>query len=706
MNINSIFLRRKSKICLPEITEGNKAIPVTYLAAMLRNFAGLGFIFTTNVIERLKYLPVSVLEDFYLKTMITLKQLKGVKTYEPMYPNFPKQVMEASSAELFMNAIVQYWFGAYPAYEKEERLPLFEETEITVIDLGTPKEFGKIFHDMMSSNASISELDKKELDWFFANLTDLACRMVPAAMPQKEILAYTVGLISKYVTGNIELIMPLFTTATDVLRLAVALSDGDVSLAKKTKFRNFTRPERRLFLAVINSLNYYNLRENMQQYREPWLRIAHQLHPGEVQFKYPTAFKAFHALRNENKVRTFDGKVEIAFKNKNCVDLCTLLVKRPGVFARTLDRILRSFPNEHAQILSEFATVAAEASTPVLIQTLAHIRKRSNTPQLRSYVPKGNIGKVQIHDNTFTDLPSDTVKSAEAVCEKSLETKFSDLDEMQTVFLDDNMVDYVIPFGQRSASEALRIIPRGSHMPLADKSTLRLFTWWKNNTGRVDVDLSVLLFREDWSTYGRLSYTNLRDDNIRSYHSGDITSPAPAGACEFVDINKQSALRKGARFVLMNLLSYTRQPFKDFECIAGWMDRDGIQSGEIFEPTTVTQRYDVNSDVRVHIPVLFDLKENKAIWIDLAITDKINRGGNNVESNAVTLNRLAQVITERGYYNLHELFKLHTRARKGKFVETPEEADVVFTASDYKSENKQTVVTPYDTEVIAAEFLQ
>jgi hypothetical protein len=55
---------------------------------------------------------------------------------------------------------------------------------------------------------------------------------------------------------------------------------------------------------------------------------------------------------------------------------------------------------------------------------------------------------------------------------------------------------------------------------------------------------------------------------------------------------------------------------------------------------------------------------------------------------------------------LHELFKLHTRARKGKFVETPEEADVVFTASDYKSENKQTVVTPYDTEVIAAEFLQ
>ena len=68
-------------------------------------------------------------------------------------------------------------------------------------------------------------------------------------------------------------------TATDVLRLITAMSDGDVSLAENTKFRSLKRRERRVLMALLESCG--NIEEDMLRYKGRWIRIGERLHPAD-----------------------------------------------------------------------------------------------------------------------------------------------------------------------------------------------------------------------------------------------------------------------------------------------------------------------------------------------------------------------------------------------------------------------------------------
>ena len=155
--------------------------------------------------------------------------------------------------------------------------------------------------------------------------------------------------------------------------------------------------------------------------------------------------------------------------------------------------------------------------------------------------------------------------------------RFSALHALGKVYIDERLGDQLIPFSQRSASRSLRAIARGSKFDLPAGDTVRFFCWWKNiEQGdkwqrRVDLDLSVSMFRDDWTLAGEITYYNLRAD--QGCHSGDVTS-APQGACEFIDISLDAIKTMKARYVVPSVLSYTRQPFDSLpECFGGWMMR-------------------------------------------------------------------------------------------------------------------------------------
>ncbi len=67
-----------------------------------------------------------------------------------MYPNFPRQVMEATEAELYVNAVLHYLGDLagnrmIPFYNKEKREQLQDAVKLRVIDTGTAEEFQAIF---------------------------------------------------------------------------------------------------------------------------------------------------------------------------------------------------------------------------------------------------------------------------------------------------------------------------------------------------------------------------------------------------------------------------------------------------------------------------------------------------------------------------------------------------------------------------------
>lgn len=692
---NVIYLRRNRKVI---VQPGRHVLPDKYMATALKNIEYLGFTFSKSLMEVLRTLSIEEFTAFYHQLVADLKSLLGAKVnFKPMYPNFPEQVMLLSQAELYLNAIYHYITLELPEHKAIERLPLLDQVDLKIIDLGSPEEFDQTIRNLIAANGSISEQDKEDIEWVIAAHDDLGA-VLPGEIPLKENVGFVVGALLKYNKASLDLVSKYVKTATDVLRLAVALSDGDVSLAANTRFRKFKRAERRLLLGLLNRCG--NIVEDMLRYKHRWIRLGEILHPAEYKNQYAHCQEAFDIVRNDKPYETFNGKVEHALRRKDTLFAAALLKTRAGEFARRLDHLLR-LSEDTAQVIGQFAEVADQASTPVLLQVMTHFSHRQERRELRTFFPKGNVAKTAAIPNILPGIHPDACEAVVDTCRRTLIRRFSELPPLGDVYIDESLKQYLMPFSQRSASKALRTIVRGSRVRMPEGDTIRFFLWWKEgmvngkHTERVDIDLSAVMYDKNWQYVEHISYTNLRSDKYKAAHSGDITS-APQGACEFIDLHIPSIVRYGGRFIVASLNSFTEQPYCNLpECYAGWMMRQSPQTGEVFEPSTVADKIDLTADTQIAIPVILDLVERTVIWTDLALK-KHPYYYNNVEGNQKGMVLMGKAMTTLTKPTLYDLFTLHATAR-GRKVEQADEADTVFAVDRG--------VTPYDISTIMSEFV-
>ncbi len=709
--MNEILLRRKNKVIL-ESVQGAAQVQqadndmTPYITTMMKNVEGLGYTFSRELYDALHVLEKTELEKFYLELISILKKMVGADVvYQPMYPNFPESVMNEQEAQLYFNAIVHYWsFGMfYPNERKEERLPLFDSVKVKVIDLGKLKDLEDIFLCLCHSRTSLSQSDKEDLEWIFKNLQV----SIPEDIPLKE----NVALIGKLYLENAPLasakeLRKLFRTATDVLRLITAMSQGDISLTENTKYRSFRRRERRLLLELLQGCGQID--EDMNRYREKWIRVGERLHPGEYkEAQFGKVQDAFGKLRNHIKIETFAGKLEQAMGRADYQTALDLLRKRPGEFARKLDRLLRCADNKN-MIINTFKDVAGEVSTPVLLQVREHFLHRSQK-DARVFFPKGNLARSHYIENVLPEIEEKYCSAIVRLCENALLNSYKEKDFLGNVYLSEEFRRYLVPFSQRSAGKTLKSVVRGSRMPVAENvCAFRGFIWWTNmkndeNDGRVDIDLSAAIFDENFNYLEHISYTNLRSEKYRACHSGDIVNGGSvngSGVSEFLDVDVDSVVGYGGRYVVFQVYSFTGQQFCDIPRVMfGWMGRQDVKSGEIYAPTTVEQKMDLAARSRVCIPVIFDCKEREIIWCDMSLSlggCRANNGGNNVESNLSGVAATCYGIVHAHKPNLYDLIDLHIKAR-GVRVENKEEADIVF--------DLDSGITPFDTEVFMGEYI-
>ena len=705
---NAIYVRRKNKILLEP---GSNQLGLHYIATLLKNIESLGYTFSPAAIERLQTLSLTDLTAFSKELETTLLRLRGANVaYEPMYPNFPRQVMKMDEARLYINALIHYfgdWIGQrlMPDYEKEDRPPLLENVDLSVLDLGDEADFLQICRNLLAAKTSLSATDKEDVTWLITQYQTQLAQLLPEIISHKENLAYLTGLLLglNVDSAHIQTFLTAhFKTATDVLRLATALSAGDVSLAQNTRFRQFRRPERRLLLALLENCtaNPNTRTEDMLRHKKRWLRLGERLHPFEYKKRYPQCAQAFDILRNNKPFATFNSQVEQALEQGQIDVAAELLQNRPGELARRLDHLLRR-TTKAQPIIDRFSAITDKISTPVLLQVLAHFNQRNYQPDLRVFFPKGNVGKAYAIENTLPELDETICLTVSDICRQALHQRFVQLSPLGQVYVDEALQDFIVPFSQRSASKALRTLVRGTKLPMPTGRTIRFFLWWKEGlikgveTGRVDIDLSAVMYDRQWQYVEHISYTNLKSEGYQAAHSGDITS-APNGACEFIDLDIESVVRHEGRYVVMSLLSYTGQPFCNLpECYAGWILRQEPESGEIFEPQTVQNKIDVAADTRICIPLILDLVERQIIWTDLALT-RNPAWYNNIEGNQKGMTLMGKALTNLVKPNLYQLFHIHAIAR-GSLTPSVEEADTIFAVEQG--------ITPFDMDVIMAEFL-
>lgn len=697
-----IYLTKRSRIHIEG--DGGEPAGPSLAATFARNIESLGFVFSKDLFDRISQLTRDEVQALYKKTVPVLKEMVGAhRKFTPMYPNFPIQVMEASDLELFLNAFLHYTTAAIsdfvgiparylPCYREDKREPLpDEEVTMRIINLGSQEDFNNIFTNLVGSNSSLSEIDKEIVAWFIKSSDKATSDLLPEAIPQKEAIAIvTAGLAEN--GREMGCMYPYLKTATDILRVAAVMSDGDVSLATDTKFRKWKRSERRFFLTALE--NCKSLTEDMLRRSEVWKRFAHGLHPFEYKVRYPKVCEAMDVVFGDKSFSTFSTKVEEGLKRGDLQTLVVpLLQQRPGDFASRLDQVLRKANSESlGDVAGRFLEVADEVSTPVLLQTFNHFKNRHRVVD-RAFFPKGSVGKVQVTPNTLPHLDQEVCSALATGIRSVLVKRFKSLPSLGKVYVDESLAQAVVPFALRSASKSLRTMARGTRIDMPDAPVVRFFLWWKNGKGRTDIDLSCVFHDASWVRMGDVSYYNLR--NTGCCHSGDITS-APNGACEFIDVDLKVVEARGVRYISMCLYSYTKQPYCELpECFAGWMARTRAQSGEVFEARTVLDKIDLTADTTVAIPVIFDVVERRVIWSDIAL--KSREAINNSQTNSDGVARMGKAILSLEYNkpNLYDLFMMHAQARGT--MASRSEADTVFSMHEG--------ITPYDIDKIMSDFM-
>ncbi|HUR45141.1 MAG TPA: TerD family protein [Candidatus Saccharimonadales bacterium] len=685
--MNSIYLRRRCKVY---VKEGDAKLPLSHVAALQKNIECLGFACSKELLDRLQTFTMEKLGTFYRSLIQDLRHMVGAhRAFKPMYPSFPEQVMEMSEARLYLNAFLHYVTNLLPNYDKDPRSALLDVTKLRVIELGSREDFENIFTRLAGSRTSLSPEDKQDMGWFVAQYRDEIARLLPAEVPLKENVAVLGASLLRCTSLAGSFLGERLKTATDVLRLSVALSDGDVSLAEPTKFTKFKRSERKWLLSRLEQT--CDPTEDMLRWPEPWKRLGERLHPGDYATQFPKTYAAFGVIRNQLPYLTFNGKMEKRLLARDISGILAVVGSRPGDLTRRLDHLLR-LADDRTAIIESFHEAADKVSTPVLLQALTHFRNRGRGQQLRSFFPKGDLAKVYATPNRLPALSPGTAETVAGICEKALVARFSKLPGLGACYLDPELVNYFVPFSQRSASKALRTLVRGSRLPMPSSNVVRFFVWWKNGTSRTDIDLSAALYDTNFKYVDVVSYYNLK--NFGGHHSGDIVD-APQGAAEFIDLNIERTVAANVRYVVMSLNSFTEQPYCDLpECFAGWMARQHANSGEIFEPRTVQDKVDVATNTRIALPAILDLVERKVIWADIAL--RKHASWNNVQNNLSGVSVMARALTSLVKTDLHTLFSLHINAR-GELVSEQHKASCVFSVG--------TGITPFDLSRIASEFL-
>ncbi len=557
--------------------------------------------------------------------------------------------------------------------ENSELFPFETITPLKVISFADDSFIAKKVSDIIARNSSLSMAERT----FVRNSKELNLKIVRPKSIFKENIPLVLDLtndaayISKFISG-----------ATDVMRIAYFNSnpDSDLSLKENVRF-SITTSQKKKILALLNGCD--NIREDMMRNRERWLRLGEKINPGSKDNvrRFPMVAAAFNDLRNAPKdIITFNRTVETNVRAKN-VDtaLVKTLSQRPGEFVRRLDFILRE-SNDKNEVISALNLISKDLQPKILFELEKYlINRRDSNSTDRIFIPKGQENKIKVFNDKRKNIDATVLNAAINIIRNQNIKKLSTLEPLGKVYIDPALKNILLPFNRRGDSNTNSSIIKGSRYPLNHPAFVRLFVWWKGN---VDVDLSVMTYGDNFQFMNQVSYTNLNDGS-NMIHSGDITN-APNGASEFIDLNVSKLLAKGVRYVVPSLISYRGEQFESFPCFAGFMERDGLRSGQHYEPESVKIKFDVNSKTNAHCPIIFDLKTDEIIFSD--ISTQMSRYGS-VSRNGDRFTTIAKAIVEfpNRKPTIYDIIETNAVAR-GQIVDKQIDADVVFTLDNINVE--------------------
>jgi hypothetical protein len=390
---------------------------------------------------------------------------------------------------------------------------------------------------------------------------------------------------------------------------------------------------------------------DIHRYREQWKRLGERLHPHE----YPQCAYAndmFVLVRGHKKVATLAAKIEHAFQIKDTKNAIMLLALNPGLFVRSVDRLLRLLSEqEHEAFLEVAQKCFGQTAGRVLLSLREHLQNRTGLNLNSKRIFSNKKGSAWVTEETRAQLDENLIGKVLAIIDFELQKR---VPQVKKLVIDPAILSCALPLSEKNKLDGFAIMPRGSTMPVENGIT-RFFVYWKQKSSRTDYDLSLILLGKDLGMVGQASYTNLR--SIGSVHSGDLTD-ATNGATEFIDVDFSYA--GSACYAIPTINIFVGEDFTEVEsCFFGFMSRTKKQQGKPFEPATVKTKSDIRGTGKIALPIAFMKNEDgswQAKWMHLYQKGMPNFNG--VETNHLTASILMQSIVGHQYLMVQYLVDL------------------------------------------------
>ncbi|MFE3032768.1 hypothetical protein ACFXKY_14120 [Streptomyces canus] len=658
--LDSLVIRHALRLPAPAGPAGEGDVVARQFDAALMS---VGFKLSADALRALSGLSGSTVVDTAVRTLATVREMAGDHVQHNVYfKDFPANVPDtfefwmrcvrealedgkAGSGVLaqlrngVVNLLTLPSYGTY-RHTYDEMLAAHDELTASVGDRLTVLHLGASLEDEVSAlylalAGSTTPLGDEHLADLKVLAEHCADGPQPETIPVRENRAVVNEARLKAGSGL------LLDTVTDVLRLACALSGGDVSLQEPTRFHKLSRPVRRGLLAGLDEVVAGSPAKlaDVLAHREAFKRLGERLHPHEYP-RWPHAADVFAVARGEKKAYTFEARLEVLLGADDVTGAAELLRSAPGRLFRALDRLLRSArtQEERDAVVSAVKAVAPEVSGRVVLSVREYLQNRAaETGRKRVFVNRA--GRAHVADDTRGVVPEAARERLIAVLDAEIGRR---LPSPERLLVDPEILGVALPLSGRATSAGLGVLPRGSVSPV-DGELLRFFVYWKQTQRVTDYDLSALLLDADYETVSWLSYTNLRE--VEGEHSGDITN-APDGASEFINL-RLGAVR--GTYIVPQVNIYSGEKFEEAEeSFFGFMLREGEQRGRPFEARTVRMKSELRGPGRVALPLVFRRGQDgswHAKWLHLYL--KGQPAYNRVEDNQVSVATLVRGIVER-----------------------------------------------------------
>ena len=606
----------------------NESNSDSMVGTLVSNMAYYGYAPSMTVLKVLRNLDSKNLKEFWAQIEPVFKELTGDNKKMDsfvVYKNFPKEVLEKSQAEYWIAQIYMYW-GAKNEYftqEVADRPQMMELKLLKVLQLSDKNSLQNIYEGFIKNPARWTEPQKEHAQFLMKELKVQLIDIDAGAFKENSVLLAKLALDNSLAVK--------VSTATDVLRLASAMSEGDISLKTNVKFKKFKRSERKMLLGFLDASN--NLMADVTTRPEMFKRLLQSLHPGDYKFSNVTA--VYDNLYKKDYT-TLNAQMDNHVTAKN-EEVFVTLASRPGEFVRKLHHLYTVFG---VKAVDAFVPVVQELKTIQLLKLSKYI-ETINERKTLIFPPKGNWTKAQISENTKAPFDIESKNKLLFAIGQELSNRLGQefpngvklgygLDKVKLQTNDQELASY----GRGTVFE----IPENVDF-------IRTASYWEQkSSGNTWFDNGWNFFDKDWTSLDTCCWNQNNALNKGAIFSGDPTNSKDlkGRACQMIDLYIDKLTQNGARYAVWNILAFSRIPFGSADVMGTLQWGEGAQTGKLYEPNRAQMVFPLKGDNFTKYVAYVDLLKRKLVYMDANLYGNVQ----SAQSNAADLSKKMPAFVE------------------------------------------------------------